>query len=87
MSTHICQHQQHPSIQNASCIKGQRNGQENRLYIMHIVTYPCASNPTRQFHTVLDLQRVRNDIQNDCEYCVIASKAGKESPLSEMTPI
>ena len=41
----------------------------------------------KTFHTVLDLQRVKNDIQNDCEYCVIASKAEKESPLSEMTPI
>jgi len=38
------------------------------------------------FHTVLDLQRVKNDIENDRDYCIIASKS-QESPLSEMTPI
>ena len=40
----------------------------------------------KTFHTVLDLHRVKNDIQNDREYCVVASKS-EESPLSEMTSI
>ena len=38
------------------------------------------------FHTVVDLRRVKNDIQNEREVCIIASKA-EESPLSEMTSV
>ena len=37
----------------------------------------------KTFHTVLGLQRVKKGIQNDCEYCIMASKS-EESPLSEM---
>ena len=40
----------------------------------------------KAFHTVLDLRRVKNDIQNEREVCIIASKA-EESPLSEMTSV
>ena len=48
MSTHICQHQQHPSIQNVNCINGQRN----RFHIVQIVMYAFASNATR--HSILN---------------------------------
>ena len=38
----------------------------------------------KTFYTVLDLQRVKHDIQNDCEYYVIASKAEEESPFKHV---
>ena len=38
----------------------------------------------KAFHTVLDLRRVKNDLENDRDICIIASKA-EESPLSAMT--
>ena len=38
------------------------------------------------FHTVVDLNRIKNDIQNDKDICIVIEKTD-ESPLSEMTSV
>ena len=40
----------------------------------------------KAFHTVMDLRRVKNDIVNDKQICIIASKI-EPSPLSDLTSI